>query len=122
MSRRQGQKLRQGLIQKGLIKKVPCRIPEGQVVLIEVTKKGRQVLRQVGIDTGSYNPREGGAVHRYWVERVARQYQDKGYQVEKEVTVGDRIIDVVAESPERERIGIEIIRKGDTCDVVETPL
>lgn len=119
VSRRQGQKLRQGLIQKGLIKKVPCRVPEGQIVLIEVTKKGRQVLRDIGIDTDDYNPREGGAVHRYWVEKTAQEYRDKGYHVEKEVTISDKIIDVVAESFEGKRIGIEIIRKGDSCDVVE---
>ena len=118
VSRRQGQKLRQGLIQRGLIKKVPCRVPEGQVVLIEVTKKGRKVLRDIGIDTGDYNPREGGAVHRFWVERMAQQYKEKGYQVEKEVTVGDRIIDVVATNPDGKRIGIEIIRKDNSCDVV----
>jgi len=90
--------------------------------LIEVTKKGRKVLRDIGIDTGDYNPREGGAVHRFWVERMAQQYKEKGYQVEKEVTIGDRIIDVVATNPDGKRIGIEIIRKDDSCDVVEEDL
>ncbi|MCG2661711.1 MAG: hypothetical protein L6437_15875, partial [Kiritimatiellae bacterium] len=122
VSRRQGQKLRQGLIAKGLIKKVPCMIPEGQVVLMEITAKGRKILGEIGIDTSKYNPREGGAVHRYWVERMAKKYRERGYQVEKEVAVGDRIIDVVATSPEGKRIGIEIIRKGDSCDVVKEEL
>lgn len=122
VSRRQGQNLRQGLIQKGLIKKVPCTIPEGQIVLMEVTKKGRKALREMGVKTDAYNPREGGAVHRYWVERTAKRFRDKGYSVEKEVPVGDRIIDVVATSNDGRRTGAEIIRKGDTCDVVEEDL
>ena len=49
---------------------------------------------------------------------MAQQYKEKGYQVEKEVTIGDRIIDVVATNPDGKRIGIEIIRKDDSCDVV----
>jgi len=122
LSREQGQRLRQRLIQKDLIKKVPCKLPEGQIVLMEVTKKGREVLRQMSIDTSKYNPREGGAVHRFWVERMSQQYKEKGYQVEKEVTVGDRIIDVVATNSDGKKVGIEIIRKGGSCDVVEEEL
>jgi len=119
VSRRQGQLLRQRLIQKGLVKKVPCTVPEGQVVLMDVTKKGRQVLRQMGTDTSSYNPREGSAVHRYWVERVAQEYREKGYEVHKEVPVGTKIIDLVATAPDGRKVGVEVIRKGDTCTVVK---
>ena len=122
VSRRKGQKIRQKLIQTGLVKKAPCVVPEGQVVLMEVTKKGRQVLREIGVETSDYNPNEGGAVHRYWVERMAKQYRDLGYNVEKEVVVGDRVIDVVAKRADGKRIGIEIIRKGDSCDIEEFEL
>ena len=122
ISRRKGQALRQQLIKRGLIRKVPCTVPEGQLVLTEVTKKGRQMLRQMGIDTSAYNPREGGAVHRYWVERLAREYTQKGYHVQKELPHGDRIIDLVAEHPDGSRTGVELIKKGDTCEVVESPL
>ncbi|OVE73913.1 hypothetical protein BVX94_02235 [bacterium B17] len=122
VSRRKGQKIRQKLIQTGLIRKTPCIVPEGQIVLMEVTKTGRKILRQMGVDTSEYNPREGGAVHRYWVERTAQQYRDKGYTVAKEVPFGDRIIDVVAMSPDGNKVGVEIIRKGNTCDVVEENL
>ena len=122
VSRRQGQKLRQGLIAKGLIKKAPCMVPEGQIVLMEITANGRKILAEIGVDTSKYNPREGGAVHRYWVERMADQYRQKGWHVRKEVPVNDRIIDVVAQSPEGRKVGIEIMRKGNTCDVVEFEL
>ena len=122
VSRRQGQDLRRRLIQAGMIKKVSCSVPEGKIVLMEVTKAGRAVLREMGVDTSRYNPREGGAVHRYWAERMAQQYRDRDFSVEKEVRVGDRIIDVVATAPDGSQTGIEIMRKGDTCDVVEFAL
>ena len=122
VSRRRGQELRQQLIDAGLVRKATCLVPEGQVVLMEVTEKGREHLRRAGVDTSAYNPREGGAVHRYWVDRVVREYEAKGWHVAKEVPVGDRIIDVVAQHPNGSRLGIEIIRKGNSCDVVEAAL
>ena len=89
---------------------------------LELTKKGRAALRDMGIDTSSYNPREGGAVHRYWVERVAQEYKGRGWQVEKEVPVGQRIIDVVATDPSGQRTGIEVTRKGTSCEIAEESL
>ena len=122
VSRRKGQMLRRRLIAGGMIKKVPCVVPEGQVVLMEVTKAGRRLLRELGTDTSAYDPREGGAVHRYWVERLAAKYRDQGYAVTKEVRLDNRIIDLVAESPQGQRIGIEVVRKGNSCDVIEFEL
>ena len=123
VSRRQGQKIRQRLIRHELVKKMPCLVPEGMVVLMEITEKGRRILREIGVRMDDYNPREGGAVHRYWVERMAQKYRDLGFDVKKEVPVGDKIVDVVAESPDsKRRVGIEVMRKGESCDVVEFDL
>lgn len=122
VSRRKGQQIRQRLIAKGLLTKAKCVVPEGQIVLMEVTKKGRAALREMGVDTSSHNPREGSAIHRYWVERKAEEYRKRGYKTEKEVRHGDRIIDLVASGPHGRRVGIEVIRKGDTCNVVEAEL
>ncbi len=83
LSRKRGHNLRQNLIEKGLIQIKTISTRTGKVVLMELTDKGRELLRQSGYEA-IYNPNEGGAEHKYWINKLAAWYRSKGYTVEIE--------------------------------------
>lgn len=106
LSRRKGHALRTRAVEADLAR--PVRLPtrSGNVVLLELTPRGRQACQSNGIElmpSGS-----GGIEHRYWVDRVAKAMEQDGYKTMREVQVdGNGRIDLVA-SNESERIAIEI--------------
>ncbi len=83
LSRRKGNLLKQSLIQKGFIISKPISTRTGTLMLMEITGKGRELLRNLGYKI-IYNPNEGGAEHRYWVNKVASWYKSRGYSVQIE--------------------------------------
>lgn len=105
LSRRRGNAIRQSLQSAGLIQPVPIATRSGQVVLYGLTDHGRAAAEAQGIDPGP--PPRAGLKHRYWVSRVAQQFERQGYEVAIEHHIpGDGHVDLVAERP-GERIAIE---------------
>ena len=106
LSRRRGNAVRQHLVSAGIIEAVAIATRSGQVVLYHLTDPGRAVCSSVGIEPGP-RPRES-MEHSFWVNRAARYFERKGYEVSYEHPVkGNGAIDVLAEKP-GERIAIEI--------------
>lgn len=87
LSRKRGHKLRQSLIEKGLLQIKSISTRTGKIVLMELTDKGRELLKKHGCKI-NYNPNEGGAEHRYWVNKIALWYKSKGCTVEIEKKLG----------------------------------
>lgn len=106
LSRRKGNAIRQDLSKAGLIEAVAIRTKSGQVVLYRLTDHGRVVCKNEGIDPGSA-PR-ASLEHRYWVDRAARHFEDRGYEVTRECAIpGDGLVDLVATRP-GETVAIEV--------------
>ena len=107
LSRRKGNRAKQILFNKSLIKEIPIITKKGRVVLLELTRYGRFILKnlQVDVDTGK---RAGGAVHEYWKEVVAGYYESRGYSVIREAPInGGKTVDLCVEH-NGQRIAIEI--------------
>ena len=83
LTRKKGHKVRQGLIERGLLLKKSIPTRTGQIVLMEPTAKGKELLRSMGHKIND-NPAEGGAEHRYWVQKIASWYKSKGCAIEIE--------------------------------------
>lgn len=97
LSRRKGHGLRTALVEADLVR--PLRLPtrSGNVVLMELTPRGRQHCASLGIEP----PRTGsaGLAHRYWAKRVAESLADDGYKVRHEFYVeGNGRVDLLAEN------------------------
>jgi hypothetical protein len=106
LSRRRGNAIRQSLQSAGLIDAVPIATRSGQVVLCELTDHGRAIAESQGIDPGP--PSRAGLEHRYWVGRVAQQYERQGYEIAIEQHIpGDGHVDLAAARP-GERLAIEV--------------
>jgi Holliday junction resolvase-like predicted endonuclease len=57
-------------------------------------------------------PRAGGAVHRFWVARIAETFRKRGLKVRFEAPVGEgRAIDLVAERA-GEKVAVEVEVSG----------
>jgi DNA-binding MarR family transcriptional regulator len=103
----QGNKARESLILKGLIevKDIPTRT--GRVRLLELTEKGREEARALGLKAGD-SCRKGGPDHEYMKGRIAREYRLRGYQVIEEYPLGKgKATDLVAVK-DGKRIAIEV--------------
>lgn len=99
--------IKQKLLEKGLIGQEKIRVPEGNVTLLKLTHDGRDLLASWGIKVNSL-PKNASLEHEYYKELVAREYRSKGYDVEKEVPIGEgKAVDLVATKGD-DRIAIEV--------------
>ena len=107
LSRRRGTALKKQLVGEGIVHEVEVALPGGRVTLLEPTLGGWERLGQ-----GLPSRREGGVVHRYWVERVAVGFRAKGFVVETEVAAGEgRALDLVARKGDEE-VAVEVEVSG----------
>jgi hypothetical protein len=107
LSRRRGTALKKQLVGEGIVHEVEVALPGGRVTLLEPTLGGWERLGQ-----GLPSRREGGVVHRYWVERVAVGFRAKGFVVEIEVAAGEgRALDLVARKGDEE-VAVEVEVSG----------
>lgn len=83
LSRRKGTKLKRGLVELGLVREVKVALPGGRITLLELNQRG---LTALGEDPRTN--RHGGAVHRYWMMKVAAELEREKYSVAVEVPVG----------------------------------
>jgi hypothetical protein len=75
-------------------------------VLCELTDHGRAIAESQGIDPGP--PPRAGLEHRYWVSRIAENFERQGYEVAIEHHIpGDGHVDLAA-SRASERLAIEV--------------
>jgi Holliday junction resolvase-like predicted endonuclease len=106
LSRRRGNAIRQHLAAAGIIEPVTIATRSGQVVLYQLTDPGRLVCSTAGIKTAP-RPRES-LEHSFWVNRAAKYFQAKGYEISHEHPVkGNGAIDLLAEG-KGQRIAIEV--------------
>lgn len=103
----QGNKIRLNLVGKGLIEIMDLPVRTGRVKIFELTARGKEILRNQGIDP-NMSHRKGGMEHEYWKNRVAEHFRRKGYRVTEEYSIGGgKAVDLVAVN-DKERIAIEI--------------
>jgi Holliday junction resolvase-like predicted endonuclease len=106
LSRRRGNAIRQHLAAAGIIEPVTIATRSGQVVLYQLTDLGRSACSSAGIKIGS-RPRES-LEHAFWVNRAAKYFQAKGYEISYEHPVkGNGAIDLLAEKS-GQKIAVEV--------------
>lgn len=111
LSRRKGTKLKQDLIEGGFVRDIDVPLPGGRVTLLEPTRDGYSAIGK-----RPTAPRSGGAVHRFWVERIGATFRNRGFDVQHEVSAGEgRAIDLVA-SKNGERVAVEVEVSGRRLD------
>ena len=82
-------------------------VKRSRVQLFDITELGKQHLREFGINP--YRPgRRGSLTHQFWIAKIKTHYEQLGYRVDEEFTVGGgKAIDLVVTSA-KERSAIEI--------------
>jgi DNA-binding MarR family transcriptional regulator len=102
-----GTKVKQQLLEKGLVQQENVSVPSGCVTLLKLTPQGRELLESSGI-TAKALPKNASLEHEYWKRLVAQEYRRKGYEVEEEVPIGGgKAVDLVA-TKDGKRIALEI--------------
>lgn len=103
-----GCKFKNELIRQGYVQqvKLPPVSRGRQPCLLEVTPKGVEYLKRIGITD---RPRgRGGVKHRFYQEKLKSWYKQHNYIVELEVKVGNTSLDLLVIRANSTRIGIEI--------------
>ncbi len=106
ISARKGNNLKELLIAKNSIAQKEISIRNGRIVLVQLTKKGSHVLKELGYDTEN-RIRQYGLLHEFWKNKVRMYYEKLGYKVNSEEKLNGERADLVAEKA-GERIAIEI--------------
>ncbi|MFX0097872.1 MAG: ATP-binding protein [Candidatus Hodarchaeota archaeon] len=115
LNRRKGNFFKDNLINKGYIIPKEIRLSNGRIMLFELTEKARQYLESLGY----YIKRDrNGIEHRFWKWRVAKYYQERGYQVfiEKKINGG---VDVAVK---QDNMSIAIEIETGTSDFIKNIL
>ena len=105
LSRRKGNAIREACVQNGLLALVDIKTNSGKCVLTELTDKGRNALRTLGIQAPD-KCRWGSLEHEYWKHKVAEKLRAEGWLIVIEEPVNG-YTDIIAEKDGR-RIAIEI--------------
>ena len=107
LNARKENKIKWMLLEKGLIEQEKVRAPNGSVTLLKLTEGGRDVLAFQGISTRPLQ-KNASLEHEYYKELAARKYMEQGYEVLKEVPIGDgKAVDLVV-TKDGKRIAIEV--------------
>lgn len=105
LSRRKGNAIREACVQNGLLGLVDIKTSSGKCVLTELTDKGKNALRSLGIDVPE-RARWGSLEHEYWKHKVADKLRTDGWSIVIEEPVNG-YTDIIAEKDGR-RVAIEI--------------
>jgi len=84
---RNGNQCKQELIELGLVSEVSIKTGKARIKLLKLTDKGKVKIKEYGCDV-SKSLRHGGVEHLYWVQKVKKKLEDKGYIVEDEFPIG----------------------------------
>ena len=106
LSRRRGNAVREALASAGIIERIVIATRSGQVVLYQLSEFGSTICSSHHIDPG-LRPRES-LEHKFWVNRTAKHFEKKGYEVKCEHPVkGNGAIDILATRP-GEHVAVEV--------------
>lgn len=96
---KKGNRAKQELLTLGLVREVEIRTrTRGRnPKLLELTSEGRRILADRGHDL--VEGAKGGIEHRWWQQKIAAYYADRGYETTIEYALGQQSIDVYAERP-----------------------
>ncbi|GAH59270.1 unnamed protein product [marine sediment metagenome] len=78
----------------------------GRIVLVELTRKGSNLLEELGYDAKNMI-RQFGLLHGFWRNKVKRHYEKLGYILTSEKKLNGERADLIAEKA-GEKIAIEI--------------
>lgn len=102
---RSGNQCKKKLMNLGLIKEVNINNGKGRIVLMELTEKSMEELKNYGY---SRSWRHGGVEHLYWMNHVKRKLESKGCKVKEEYPIGNgETIDLVIMGKDS-KIAVEI--------------
>lgn len=87
---RLGNALKDALTNKGLINVESIPTSNARVKLMNITTKGKLLLQELG---HRIKTETNGTEHRYWKNRIADYYRNKGYPVEIEKNEADIVVD-----------------------------
>lgn len=73
------------------------------------------MLREEDVDIEERG--KGGLEHRFWQQKIADFYQDKGYEVKIEHEIDGKSIDVFAEKEEKIGIEVAMSAKGEIKNI-----
>jgi len=105
ISTKNGNPIRERLIEKELIKRIDVITKNSRIILFELTKKGEDIAKKSGYRLKKLNGR-AGLEHEYWRHIVGKYYEKRGYKVSAEIPVNGEA-DIVAEKG-NQRVAIEI--------------
>lgn len=81
-----GNAVKDGVIAKGLATFDPVVTPTGQVKILSLTDRARELLERAGISVA--RSRHGGPAHEYWKHVIAESLRAQGFTVTEEYPVG----------------------------------
>lgn len=105
ISTKKGNVIKELLIKKGIIKTKQIISGNGWIMLIGLTKKGKDIARTLGYKLKKLNGK-AGLEHEYWRYKIGKYYEKRGYKVRMETPVNGEA-DIVAEK-DKQRIAVEI--------------
>lgn len=125
LSSYKGNKLKKKLLDKGYVKEVELSLGAGgRPKFLQLTEKGETLFED--IKPGEvYTVKGGGSfVHKFWQNKIADHFQEKGYKTFIEFVVDESQLDVLAVSAGGgERIGVEVaLSPGGEMDNIEKDL
>jgi hypothetical protein len=123
-SKAKGIRIRDNLIGKGFITLVKETIGMNMIGLLDITEKGKVILSEKGIKIRDIPFNEGGIVHRYCVNVLAKYYEERGYQVFPEYQAGnDHYVDLMVKKDGGLPIGVEVeTGKSDPIGTIKKDL
>lgn len=105
ISTKNGNAIKQLLIEKGLVKEQKIITKDGRIILLGLTKKGEDMARKLGYELNKVDSK-AGLEHEYWRYIVGKYYEKHGYKVRMEIPINGKT-DIVATKGEQ-KIAIEI--------------
>ncbi len=107
LSSYQGNKLKNDLIQKGLIKETSINTKKGRIKVLRLNQSAAQALKS-NLSRNSIGRGNPGIEHEYWKKKIAEHFRKLGYEVREEMTFGNgKSVDIAAKC-EKETIAIEV--------------
>ena len=105
MSTRNGNAIKELLIEKELIKEQEIITGNARIILLELTKKGEDIAKKLGHKLKKLDTK-AGLEHEYWRYIVGKYYEKHGYKIHMEIPINGKT-DIVAEK-DGQKIAIEI--------------
>jgi hypothetical protein len=101
-----GNAIKDAVISKGFATFDPVPTPTGQVKILSLTDRARDLLERAGVPVA--RSRHGGPAHEYWKHIIGERLREQGFTVTEEyATGGGKTVDLYAVRGEQ-RLGVEV--------------